>query len=90
MRGIRDGLKDIFFSKVDPQRREAAFHLSATLCELFGLDWVAGKDCDTKFLLLWLHLVAVVGYELYVAMKFVYTTTIISHILLIPDYHFYF
>ncbi len=58
---IKEGLRDIFFSKVDPQRREAAMHLSAAMCSLWGLEWAVGGAKETKFLNLWLHLVAVVS-----------------------------
>ena len=58
----REGLRDIFYSKLDQQKREAAIHLSATLCDLFGLDWAMEGKKENKFLNLWLHLIAVVSW----------------------------
>jgi len=61
MNCVRGGLRDIFYSKLDQQKRDAAIHLSATLSELFGLDWAVGGKRENKFLNLWLHLIAVVS-----------------------------
>lgn len=53
------GLHDIFFSKIDPRRRNLALQFSGVLSQVFGFEWAIQQD--HKFLLLWLHLVVVVS-----------------------------
>ena len=53
------GLKDILTSKLDSVHRDPALHLSALLCQLFGLGWLAAAG--SQFLLLLIDLFRVVN-----------------------------
>jgi len=59
LKDLSAGLADIFSSRVDPGRKEAALGLSAALCHYFGIEWALREG--EKFLLLWLYLVVVVS-----------------------------
>jgi len=59
---LRHGLTDIFSSKVMVDQRRLSLCLSSLVCSCVGLEWTIVSDktnagqCDTKFLLLFIHL----------------------------------